>query len=137
MRIVVDTNILYACLQKDGLRRKIFLSYQGMFFAPEYLLEELEVHRERIQRQGRLDDAEFERLLSLFMEKIFLVREERLLSAIGRAIAVVRPIDIDDAAFIACALATKGVLWSDDAALKRQTAVRVLNTEEMLKKFSQ
>ncbi|MBI2574581.1 hypothetical protein HYV82_01730 [Candidatus Woesearchaeota archaeon] len=70
------------------------------------------------------------------MEKVVVVPEEVLEAHKERAIELVRDIDLDDALFIACALAyPKSVIWSDDKKLKRQNAIKILNTAEMMNLF--
>ncbi len=45
---------------------------------------------------------------------------------------IVKDIDVDDAPFVACALAYLGnTIWSEDKKLKTQSAVKVLITKEI------
>lgn len=46
---------------------------------------------------------------------------------------LVKNIDVDDVLFFATALVFKNsIIWSDDARLKKQTKVKVLNTQEIV-----
>ncbi|MBI4141956.1 hypothetical protein HY484_03470 [Candidatus Woesearchaeota archaeon] len=44
-------------------------------------------------------------------------------------------IDLNDAPFIAAALATQADIWSDDLHFQRQKRVRVWKTKDLLKTF--
>ena len=55
-----------------------------------------------------------------------------------QAVEIVKNIDLDDAIFVACALAyPESVIWSDDKKLKNQKEVKILNTGEMIKYFKE
>ena len=59
--------------------------------------------------------------------------EEVLKTYKEKSIEIVKDIDLDDAVFIACALANPGsIIWSDDKKLKKQGKIKILNSTEMM-----
>jgi len=44
MKFVLDTNILFSALIKDGQTRQLILNYDDLFLCPSYVLEEMEEH---------------------------------------------------------------------------------------------
>jgi len=135
MSIVVDTNIIIAAMLRDGAcRRRLFTDTE--FLAPPYLLIELEAHAEELLEKAHVPREEYYQLQGIILSKIRLLRYEDIQEFIPLAERILRDIDPADSPFIACALATGSYLWSNDAALKRQTAVRVVTTKEMMREFS-
>lgn len=83
-----------------------------------------------------MNSEDFENLLQLLLKRIIIVSKEDLNHKKEEAIELMKNIDLDDALFIACALASpNSVIWSDDKKLKQQTKIKVLNTFEMMEYF--
>ncbi|HIH24311.1 TPA: hypothetical protein HA251_04725 [Candidatus Woesearchaeota archaeon] len=75
---------------------------------------------------------------SEILARVTVVDERTLLPYLSQAKDVVVSFDPKDAAFVACALATRSVVWSDDGPLHdKQNVIKVLNTAEMLELISQ
>lgn len=133
MNIVIDSNILFSALIKDSITRKLILNYNGLFLFPEYIFEEIEEHKAELFEKSEMNKEDFNLLLSLILKKVLIVNNEILLSYKQQAVDIVKDIDLDDALFIACALAySDSILWSDDKALKKQDKVKVFNTHEII-----
>lgn len=133
MRIIIDSNVLFSALIKDSLTRKIILEYEDKFLFPDFIFEEMEEHKDELREKCGLDDASFDALLSLILDKVRIVPNDSLLPFRDRALDLVKDIDRDDAIFVACALAYDGsYIWSDDRKLKTVKNVRVLNTKEII-----
>ncbi len=128
--ITIDTNVLVAGLLRDSTIRHVLLN--GTFAAPYTIILELQKHREEFLRKSGLSEKNYEDLVALLLSSIRILMEEDLFPHTPIAAQAVADIDPDDAPFIACALAARSILWSDDAALKRQNAVVVKSTKEML-----
>ncbi len=87
-------------------------------------------------RKSKMNSEDFENLLQLLLKRIIIVSKEDLNHKKEEAIELMKNIDLDDALFIACALASpNSVIWSDDKKLKQQTKIKVLNTFEMMEYF--
>lgn len=134
MRVVLDSNILFSALIKDSTTRKKILEYEGHFLFPEFIFQELEAHKEELREKSGMSIEEFYMLLELMLRKVEIVPTTKLLPHRKKALEIVKEIDVNDALFIACALAyPESIIWSDDKKLKSQKKVRVCNTKEMLK----
>ena len=136
MQIVLDSNILFSALIKDSVTRKIILEYDGFFLFPSFIFEELEKHKNELITKSCLSNEEFNKLIQIILNKVIIVSSDVLYKYREAALEIVRDIDINDILFIACALAyPNSVIWSDDKDLKKQTKIRILNTEEIIKTF--
>ena len=133
MKIVIDSNVLFSALIKDSATRKLILEYDDFFLFPEFIFEEMEKHKEELFKKSKMENKDFGRLLQIILKKVMIVPNEVLLPHKKEALEIVKSIDLDDAAFIACVLAyPNSILWSDDKKLKKQTKVRVLSTQEIM-----
>ena len=56
MILIVDTNRIIAGLMKDSITREILLNTNFEFYIPEYLLLEIEKHKELILRKSGLSE---------------------------------------------------------------------------------
>lgn len=131
MNIVIDSNILFSALIKDSLTRRLILDYGGLFLFPEFIFEEMEKHKKELLTKSKMDKQDFNRLLNIMLRKVIIVPNELIRAYKKEALHILRDIDVNDIAFIACALACRdSILWSDDKDLKRQTRIRIMNTKE-------
>ena len=132
MNIVLDSNVLFSALIKDSLTRKLILEHQGFFFFPGFILNELQKYKKDIIDKSGMERNDFDKLLQLILKRVLIVPSDALYPFRKEALEIVKNIDIDDVIFIACCLAyPDSILWSDDKKLKRQSAVKVLNTKEI------
>jgi predicted nucleic acid-binding protein len=134
MNIVIDSNILFAALIKNSTTRKIILEYEGFFLFPSLIFEEMQKHKHELLDKSGMTINDFNLLLSLLIKKVIIIPEEKLLPFKQQADDLVRDIDPDDSIFVACALAYKGALWTDEKQLKKVKTIRVLNTKEIIQK---
>jgi predicted nucleic acid-binding protein len=133
MRLVVDANILVAALLKDAATREILLNEKMELFAPEHLLNEIKhlLKNPKIRKRLRLNDEELYELSSAILSGIKFIPEKIFLIFIKRSLALVA--HPEDAPYIGLSLALQLPLWSNDSALKEQTAVKVYTTFELIK----
>ncbi len=134
MNIIIDSNVLFSALIKDSTTRKLILNYDGFFLFPDFIFEETEKHKAELFEKSKMNQEDFDKLLELILQKVVIVPNEILQPFKEEAIKIVKDIDIDDALFVACALAYENsIIWSDDKKLKIQTKIKVLNTKEIIK----
>jgi len=134
MNIVIDSNILFSALIRDSMTRKIILNYDGFFLFPSYIFIEMEKHIDELLEKACMNRVDFDKLLHIILRKVLIVPASVMNAYKDEALGIIKDIDIDDTLFIACALAYPGsVIWSDDAVLKSQIRVNILNTKEMIK----
>ena len=132
MNIIIDSNALFSALIKNSKTRRIILDYDGFFLFPSFIFIEMQKHEDELLEKSGLSIEDFKKLLRLIIKKVVIVPNEVLVPYKNEAYDIVKNIDPDDALFVACALAyPNSVIWSDDKKLKRQTKVKVLNTQEI------
>lgn len=134
MNIVIDSNILFSALIKNSTTRKIILEYEGCFLFPSPIFEEMQKHKHELIKKSGMTTKYFNLLLELLLKKVIVIPKEKLIPYKHQADALVKNIDPDDSVFVACALAYKGILWTDDKKLKKVKSIRVLNTKEIIQK---
>lgn len=133
MRVILDSNILFSALIKDSITRRLILEYKGYFLFPEFIFEEMEKHKGELLTKSAMDKEDFDELLSMILQKVVIIPNERLLPYRLEALEIVKDIDINDVIFMACAIAYPGsIIWSDDKNLKRQTKVTVKSTKDII-----
>ncbi|MBI4043655.1 MAG: hypothetical protein HY393_02510 [Candidatus Diapherotrites archaeon] len=134
MILVVDANILFAALIRDGTTRSILLFSGHDFYAPEYTLKEFQEKIPELTKKTKLSEEELNELVDELVQAagITLIPFEDFKSQKKRAIEVTP--DEKDIAYIALALHLNCPLWSNDKALQEQSAVKVLTTKEIISK---
>jgi predicted nucleic acid-binding protein len=129
MDLVVDANILFASLIKDGPTAELLFAESLVLHAPAFLLEEMDKHRNLLREKTRRSDPDFDEFSRVLGRLIRFVPEEELedwLEPAGR----ISP-DPGDIPYFALALKLGCGIWSNDAALKGQEAVAVLSTRDI------
>ena len=135
MRIIVDTNRILSALIRDGRDRKIICSQNIHFFTLDYVLEEINKYMDYIIDKSELSKEEVDTLLSLFMENIIIVTDEKIKLKMGEAMEIMKGIDPKDAPILSCALALQNNdgLWSEDKHLHKQKRVKAWHSKDLLK----
>jgi len=133
LRIVIDTNILIGALVRDtSFKARLLKNKRGMFFFPDYGLEEIGKFREYISSKRKKDTTapSFDYAIKFLMESITVVPRQLYQDQIPGAYTIMENIDPKDSPFLALALHLECPLWSDDAHLKRQSRVPCYSTQE-------
>lgn len=131
MELAVDTNIVFSAMVKDSLTRFLLCNPELILYAPETLISELYKHEGEIKEKSGLRQKRWRELTSILLSKIRLVPKEEIVPFIKEALEF-SP-DEEDAPFFALCLARSIPLWSNDRALKQQSAVKVLSTGELIR----
>ncbi len=113
MKVVLDSNILFSALIKNSVTRKIILECEGYFLFPSYIFEELEKHKTELLAKSGLSLKQFNTILGLLLQKVFIVPSDVLLQYREEAYELVKNID------------------PDDKRLKLQRKIQIINTAEM------
>ena len=114
----------------------MILLYTDTFLFPSFIFDEMEKHKEELLKKSEMGTKQFETLLSIILQKVYIVPTDILRPYEKKAYDTVKDIDPDDTLFIACALAYPGsILWSDDKKLTQQSVVPIINTPEMYRLF--
>ena len=133
MKFVVDANILIAAFLKDATTRELLLKEKIELLAPEQLLKEIKplLKNPKLRKRLKLNDADLYELSNAILSRIEFVPEKIFIAFIKKAISLTAY--AEDAPYIALSLALKIPLWSNDSALKEQSAVTVFATGELIK----
>ena len=134
MNIVIDTNKFISALMNDGISRKIILETKDILLFPEFSLLEIFNHYKEILDKSGLSEYELFLLLTQLLTKVTVVKTDQIIHYKKEADEIMRNIDIDDAIFIATALCFDCPIWSDDNHFKKQNRIKLITTEEMLKR---
>jgi predicted nucleic acid-binding protein len=133
MKLVVDANILFAALIKEGSTAELLISDKLQLFAPEFLFEEFSKYKELILKKTHRSNEEFNQFFDLLNDQITIVPKKEITPFIDKA-EKISP-DPKDIIYLALALALKSNVWSNDKKLKEgQNKVNVLSTEELIEK---
>lgn len=132
MKLVVDANILIAALLKEATTRELLLNEDMTLFAPLQLLKEIKhlLNNPKIRNRLKLNDNDLHELSSAIFSRIDFIPEKIFHSFIAHSTSLVS--HIEDSPYVALAMVLKIPLWSNDAALKQQPAVKVLTTTELI-----
>jgi predicted nucleic acid-binding protein len=134
MDIVIDANVLFAVLIKQGKTEDVLFEDDLKIFAPEFLFEEFDKYRDLILKKTERDEEEFSELLAVLKKRITTIPDEETEEFIARA-RDISP-DPNDADYFALALKMKCALWSNDKLLKtKQDVVKVYSTEDLLRRY--
>jgi len=133
-RVVVDTNIILSAAISDSKTRELIVNLDQQLVAPEVIHTEIRNHRELIRDKSGLTQGELNTLLDTLFKYIKIISDEKIKNEIKSAEKELENIDKDDAVFLAAALTTNGIIWSDDKDLKQQDQAKVYNTSEIIKK---
>ena len=131
-KIVVDTNVVMSALLSDSRTRELMRDLDAELYAPEHLKQEVEKHRDLMLERSGLDEGELDALVErLFRHLRFVGSEELELHREAAKEAIVE-VDPDDVVFVATALSVDAVVWSDGSDLRRQDAVDVVTTPDVV-----
>ncbi len=133
MKLVIDANIIFAALIKEGLTAELIISDELQLFAPEFLLEEISKYQDQILEKTHRSKEEFEIFVQILNEYITFIPQKNINPFLEKA-NLFSP-DPKDSVYLALALALKSAVWSNDKKLKEeQVQVKVLSTEDLINK---
>jgi len=130
MELVVDTNILLAALLKPSMTQNLIFSKKIELFAPEHCLGEIQKYSSEFAKRMGKSEAEFALAVSLIFTEVKIIPGEGYEQFKEQSESILT--DKDDWPFIALALGKKCPIWSNDKGFKKQTAVTVYSTSELI-----
>ena len=126
MELVIDANILFAALLKEGKTSEML--FKHTIYAPEFIFEEFKKYKDELQAKTKRDD--FNELLELFERNVILVPKEEIEPLLKTANEI-SP-DEKDIPYFALALKQKCSIWSNDKRLKdEQQQIKVYTTDNL------
>lgn len=130
---MVDANSFFAALIKSGETERLFFVDQLHFYAPEFLMDEIEKYRQTLLRKTHRSEMEFERFMRTLQKKIHFVPMEEIKPLMPNA-RKISP-DPNGTTYFAVALKIGASIWSNDKPLRNQNVVRVYTTKELIDLF--
>jgi len=121
MKVVIDTNIIFSgLLSPEGTISDLIINSQQVFefFAPTFLLEELERHEPKLLKISGYTTEELAFLKRILFRKVEWVDLESIKQFnIEKAQELTKGIDEFDTPFVALALELNSILWTGDRKL--------------------
>jgi len=130
VKVTVDANILFACLIKDSITRKLFFNPTLSLYAPEYIIDELLRHILEIRKKSGLSEEELSRLIQKAFGQVTVVPDKDLKLFLPAAASLVE--DPGDWLYLSCALYEDTAIWSNDNDFAPQKRVKVFTTKELM-----
>jgi predicted nucleic acid-binding protein len=132
MLVVADANVLFAALIKDSTTRELILSDKLTLATPEFVIDEFGKHMGALSLKTSVKRGELESIFNelLAVSEVKIISMEELNEFKEKAVKI-SP-DPDDVPYFALALKYNCSIWSNDAKLKKQSAVRIFSTKELL-----
>lgn len=133
MRMVIDSNRFMAGVLKDSLSRELILSGRFEFYSPDYLVIEIRKYEEYLIEKAKLMEGQFDVILLALLDNVNLAPYEEFKDELGRAIEIMKDIDIKDAPFLAVgmALGLDGI-WTEDKHFLEQDRLKVYGTRDLM-----
>ena len=121
MRIVIDTNIVFSALiSSNSIIPEIIIAPSGNFklYTSEYLFDELEDHKIKLQKASKLTAKEIERANTKLFKYISVISLDIIPQEIWHEAEVLTfDIDPDDISFVALSIFLDAYLWTGDKVL--------------------
>ncbi len=133
MRIVLDNNIIFSLMNPKSIASYIFFFLDAEIFVPEFIQVEFNKYKEVCLLKSGLSEYEFGLRQEEIEEKIKFVKLSAYEDFFKESLNVLA--DPDDVDFLALALFTNSVIWSNDLHFKQQSLVKVFSTSELIDKL--
>jgi len=134
MKLVIDTNVIFSALLKEGKTRDILLNEDVEIYIPEYFFSELMDYEDMIVNRTGMDKDEYRTLIDLLFLNIDVVPKEDFEDELNKAKDIMEEIDSDDSPFLGLAMKKDCILWSDDGHFDDQNEVKVLGTTDVIRR---
>lgn len=134
MKLILDTGILISALIKESsANRHILLMPVFDFYLPEYALDEINRHKEKISELSGLSDDELVISFLIFLERITIVPSVMIKPHIKKAINLIGNRDKKDVLFVALALAIENDgIWTNNKDFSVVSGIKVWNARDIL-----
>ncbi len=132
MKLVVDSNRVFAAFIKASVSRLVLFNSKFEFFAPQELLDEIQKYKDYLCEKGALSPGGFNSIYSKLASTVNFTLPESYQVSFVQAKTVMEKVDPKDAPFVATALAL-GVegIWTEDPHFRHQTLVKVYSTKDL------
>lgn len=130
MQLVVDTNILLSFFRENPVRFIIVNSklLEVKLFTPEYVIDELKNNESDVLKYSKLNSSQFNETLSDLSNFIEIVPKTSFNIFESQAKQLIHDKDVP---IFALALKLDCIIWSNEPGFKKQSSVKILNTEDL------
>ena len=134
MRLVLDTNILFSFFRENPVRKILIEANQlGLIlYAPAYAIEELRKNKQDLLKYTGLKSNDEIELIMQTLQAIIEIKPGDFFEEYKEKAQTITP-DLKDAPFFALALKLEADIWSNEPRLNKQSAVKVMTTQEVRK----
>ncbi len=133
LTLVVDSNILFSSVIKEGKNAELIMSDRLFLIAPEWLFREFKNNKSDLLKKTNKSEEEFWRFFAILEDRIKTVPREEFEHWLKEAKEKSTP---NDFPFAALAKAFNCPVWSNDRDFKKMMessgCIAVLNTGEVL-----
>ncbi len=133
MKVTVDANILFSCLIKEGMPRRVWFSPSINLYAPAFVLHEFKKYSPALLGKCGGKREGFASIAEKLLEIVEFIPDNELVPFLPGANSLLR--DKKDVLYLACALKEGTPIWSNDKGFKKQNRVRTMNTAEMIEEI--
>jgi len=132
MELVVDANVLFSALIKDGATRKLFFDDRLQLCTPEYIFQEIFDHVEELEKKTHSKQKKINRVI----QQLLTGSDIRIISlleikAYREQAKQISP-DPKDVPYFATALKMNCAIWSNDKELQNQKRIKVYSTTDLM-----
>jgi len=132
MKLIIDTNVIISALIKKGFTRDFIFKKADSFefITPAYIFGEINKYKQYIIEKSNINEKELYLLLDALFEYIKIINPIFYSDYLTKAKRLIS--HINDVPFLACAIALKIPIWSDDKHLQEQKIIKVLTTKDII-----
>ncbi len=132
MKLVVDSNRVFAAFIKNSVSRRILFHNRFELFAPKELLDEVLKYKDYLCEKGALSKEGYNEIYSKLTSTVNFSLPKSYQESLTEAKSVMDEVDPKDAPFVAIgiAFALDGI-WTEDPHLRAQTLVKVYSTKDL------
>ena len=129
---MVDANVLISALMRDSTTRRLLVLGGHELHVPEYVFEEIEVHREELCSRADLTLDAFREVLGILRSHLAEHKVSDYGQQLDPALQLLKDRDVKDAPYVALALSLRADgLWTQDRGLDSMEGVRVVRTADL------
>ena len=119
MKLIVDADILFSALIKNGATRELMLNDRLILYAPEFVFEEFLNHLNELEQKTQTEAYKLQDIAQMLITesdlKIVSLKEIKSYKEKARKISP----DPNDVLYFATALKMNCGIWSNDKRLKK------------------
>jgi len=127
--LVLDANILFSAVIKNGKTAELLTSDKLDLITPEFILSEFSKYKQELLIKTHRSPEEFAKFLLIIQDKVDIIPSLESKPFLKQAESL-SP-DPKDLQYFAVALKYNCAIWSNDKILKEQKGIKVFSTSEL------